>query len=395
MESCEAPNTPRRISAGTGRRVGMVLAVIVVLTGGVLWWMGFGSYLQERLEYAGRTATFSGSSESLKQTVIVPTLDSPLPVGKNVIWCSSFQLAWNEVRDEVIGAPLEVIGAEEVAARLNVAPQSVSDLDEESVYAAGGWVEKGIREKIRREMATKFPSHVLPDFNDHDGGIVAYSYIKAKVPFKYPFRQLEEGLIFEDSAGNKTQVAGFGLWEAHRSRYERIRAQVEVLYAEEKGRDSSWTVEEYALDLCKHSEPYRVVAARVAPRSSLAETLEYVRLRTQEFRGRTDSETAKCLGEYDEVRVPEMFWEIDHRFQELVGQVVKNVGWPIVEARQTVEFRLDRNGAILETGAWLAVKAETRFFEFDRPFLVYMQKRGAAHPFFVMWVDNAELLVRK
>jgi hypothetical protein len=32
---------------------------------------------------------------------------------------------------------------------------------------------------------------------------------------------------------------------------------------------------------------------------------------------------------------------------------------------------------------------------FDRPFLVYMQKRGAEQPFFVMWVDNAELLVRR
>jgi hypothetical protein len=29
---------------------------------------------------------------------------------------------------------------------------------------------------------------------------------------------------------------------------------------------------------------------------------------------------------------------------------------------------------------------------FDRPFLIYLKKRDAARPFFVMWVDNAELL---
>jgi hypothetical protein len=32
------------------------------------------------------------------------------------------------------------------------------------------------------------------------------------------------------------------------------------------------------------------------------------------------------------------------------------------------------------------------YYLFDKPFLVYMKKRGAEHPFFVMWVDNAELL---
>ena len=34
-------------------------------------------------------------------------------------------------------------------------------------------------------------------------------------------------------------------------------------------------------------------------------------------------------------------------------------------------------------------------FKFDRPFLVMLRKRGTEHPFFVMWVDNAELLQRR
>jgi hypothetical protein len=33
-------------------------------------------------------------------------------------------------------------------------------------------------------------------------------------------------------------------------------------------------------------------------------------------------------------------------------------------------------------------------FIFDRPFLIVVKKRGAEHPFFVMWVDNAELLCK-
>jgi hypothetical protein len=34
-----------------------------------------------------------------------------------------------------------------------------------------------------------------------------------------------------------------------------------------------------------------------------------------------------------------------------------------------------------------------RYFYFNRPFLISVAKRGAnARPFFVMWVDNAELM---
>ncbi|UCF14864.1 MAG: hypothetical protein JSW59_15755 [Phycisphaerales bacterium] len=36
---------------------------------------------------------------------------------------------------------------------------------------------------------------------------------------------------------------------------------------------------------------------------------------------------------------------------------------------------------------------EPRHFDFNSPFLIYVKKRGADYsPFFVMWVDNAELM---
>ena len=399
MESHESRNAPQEISARRGRRACTVLGVIVVLTGSVLWWMGFGSYLQGRLEYAGKEHTFCGPSESLKQTVIVPTLDTPLPVGKNVIWCSSFQLAWNEVRDKVIGAPLDVVGAEEVAARLNAARQSVSDVDAGSVYAAGGRIRDGIIGRIEKGMASRFPSHRPPDFKSRPHfpeGILAYSYVVANVPFKYPFRQVGESLAFTDSQGIQTLVAGFGLWKAYLRPYRNLREQVGVLYAE-RDENRSEELTECALDLCRHSTPYQVVVARVSTRASLAEMLEHLRTQMASFTEPPYYESDRRFGVNDELRLPEMFWRIDHRFEELIDVTVSNSNppMPIVEALQSIEFRLDRCGAVLESNSTLAVESGPRHFEFDQPFLVYMQKRGAAHPFFVMWVDNAELLVRR
>jgi len=376
--------------------VAVAVAVALVLIAAVLGTTGLVSYFVQNVTYSGKAPTFSADSQSLARTVVVPTLDTPFGEGLNVIWCSSFQLAWNEVRDRVIGAPLEVIGAEEVAARLNTAEQSTADLEPESFYAAGGRGEDGIIERIEREMAAKFPSHALPDFKDYPLGgrdILAYSYLKANVPFEHPYRQLDAGLAFVDSHGVETRVAGFGLWEAHRPQYRNIREQVEIMYCRES-EERPWELQECALDLCRHSEPYQVVVAAVEPKGTLAETIEYIRLQAEQFKTRSDYETARRFRRTDILRVPEVFWRIDHRFRELIGKVVANAepANPIVEALQTIEFRLDRSGAMLESQTIMVLAAIPRCFAFDRPFLVYMQKRGAQHPFFVMWVDNTELL---
>jgi len=360
--------------------------------------IGVGSFLGRRFYAVTRQQTFTGDSDRLERTVVVATLDCPCPGGKNVIWCSSFQLAWNEIRDNVIAAPLEVLGAEDLAARLNRAESSRADLEPRSVYAAAGCLKDGIVETIERDMAARFPSRSLPDFGQtvsDPNAIVAYSYLTANVPFTHPFRQVDEGFTFIDSQGTETTVSGFGLWEAYLSRYERICDQVEILYVgwEDPNRPYG-RIEEYALDLCRHSQPYQVVVAMVEPKGTLAETYEHIQRGTEQFKEQRDYSHARWFQGGDTLRVPDMFWRTDHRFTELVDTMVANVRWPIVEAMQTIEFRLDRSGAMLESEAFLAIeKAEPREFRFHRPFLIYMKKRDADRPFFVMWVDNAELLV--
>jgi hypothetical protein len=178
-----------------------------------------------------------------------------------------------------------------------------------------------------------------------------------------------------------------------------MREQVEILHVLEdfQANDPDLRMKEFAIDLCRHSEPCQVVAALVEPKSSLAQTLDYVRDRIADSRQAESYERTSLLDDVDVLMVPEMFWEIDHRFDELIGKIVANAdpAMPIIEARQAIKFRLDRHGAMLESEAMLAVAAIPRDFIFNRPFLVYMKKRDREQPFFVMWVDNAELLNKK
>jgi hypothetical protein len=395
--------TNKDVSREVRARKLYVVAIIVGLAvvAAILWAKGFGRFFVQRIEYSQKTETFSGSSDSLEQTIIVPTLDSPCPQNKNVVWCSSFQLAWNRMKDDVIGAPVEVVGAEELAARLNEAEQSDADVEASSFYAAAGRVEDGIIGKVRKDMAARFPSHNLPDFNDVVGSprdILAYSYLTANVPFKYPYRQVRERFAFTDSQGVETGVGAFGVWGIH-SGYKKMREQVEILYVHEDSNEPNEDrqMKEFAIDLCKHSKPYQVVVAVVEPKSTFAQTLDYINRQMADAKRQELHKEVSLLKGVDVLMVPEMFWEIDHRFEELIRKIVANAdpAMPIVEARQSIRFKLDRYGAALESEATIAVAAIPRHFKFNRPFLVYMKKRDREQPFFVMWVDNAELLNRK
>jgi len=384
-------------------RIGAIFAIFVglLVVGAILWTTNFGSYFVERVKYSARTETFSGSSDSLKQTNIVPMLDRPCPKNKNVIWCSSFQLAWNQMKDDVIGEPIQVVGAEDLATRLNSAEQSTSDLESSSFYVAAGRINQGIIGRIQKDMAAKFPSHSVPDFNDFayiPDGILAYSYLTANVPFKYPFRQVRDEFIFTDSNGVETNVDAFGAWGLLQ-RYKKMREQVEIMYFREDYNepDLDLQMKEFAIDLCKHSRPYQVVAAVVEPKGSLAQTLDYIHYQIGDFKKNSRYRKITQLDDVDVLIVPEMFWEIDHRFVELIGKIVANANppMPILEAKQSIKFKLDRYGAMLESEATFGVSAVPRYFMFNRPFLVYMTKRDCEQPFFVMWVDNAELLNKK
>jgi hypothetical protein len=357
-------------------------------------------FVYNSIQYAAQRETYSGSSDGLKHTIIVPTLDSSVPESSNVIWCSSFQLAWNELADKLGDSGVTLKGADEIAEQLNNSLCSKDDIEPSSYYADAGYIRDGIIKEIQENMRTKFPRKTVPDFSDvvaEGSYLIAYAYITANVTFDIPFRKNNDKFIFKDSSGNGADVASFGLWEGFLPNYRKMRKQVEVLYyfpiSDMNNHRSE--MREFAIDLCKSSNPYQIVVAVIEKPVSLMQAFTRIKQRIKMF-PESDFVDRELHGT-DIIMVPEMFWEIEHRFQELEGKAVANaeLSGPIVRAMQTIQFRLDRSGACLESESCLAVAAMPREFIFNRPFLIYMKKRNAENPFFVMWVDNAELLTKK
>ncbi len=375
----------------------LVLSIVAVFSAALI----IPTYIRMRhhLSFSDRPYTappksLDGSSKDLAATVIVPTLDTPLSDGKNAIWCASFQMAWDRLKNDVAGEPLQVANAETVAARLNAEEVPAGTLDESSYYAAAGFVSDGIREKIRGEMRNRFQKEPM-DIGDAASAVVAYAYLRASVPFTIPYFENGEPLEFTDSHGKRSKVSSFGLTHEHMGRYHELHEQPQVLYASFNREPGQWKPPtEYVIDLCRDSKPSQVLVARLPRKGTLKATLDDLNKRlaeppSDEIRGRDSIDSA--------LLVPNVNWSVLHRFPELEGadKLLLNAklrGLYISDAIQAVDFRLDRSGVELESEAGLAAKSASFDCLFDHPFLIVVKKRGTEMPMFVMWVDNAELL---
>lgn len=332
--------------------------------------------------------SFEGSSDQLTKSVVVPTLDTPVPDGKSAIWCGAMQVAWNRLRSDVTRVPVRIENAEPDSDRLNRAEFSEKDLDPKTFYAAAGHYKDGIVQRIQQDMAARFPRVRLPQFDESEDGGVAFAYLEAALRFSADYFDNPDKFQFTDSAGKSTAVRSFGIRENEKHLAGKHRSQVGVLFRQGG---------EFALDLCRDSNPHQIVVAKLAWKGTLQATLA-------DLEERAAKEQVGSLGVEATLLVPNLNYRVEHRFRELEGPDKRflNPGlrdWYLISVAQVVQFKLDRSGAEL------ASMVDTRFYangndhdpnkyHFDRPFLIYMKKRDAKRPFFVMWVANAELLCK-
>lgn len=340
-----------------------------------------------------REMTFEGPSAKLTDTVVVPTLDTAMPLHNNVIWCSSFQFAWNELKDGIVKEPIHLASNQQVADLLNKAQQSKDDVSRDDCYARAGFVRDNIIGTIQSEMAQQFPGEPVPAFDDitDDTAIIAYSFLTANVRFAIPYFENDKPLVFNDSRNQSTAITSFGIRKEDDYAYFKMRKQIKVLFF---NHGSDFKLTEFALDLCKNSSPNQIILAVVEPKSTLMQTLSYVANKEKEH---PKDKYFRRFGPNDSLLVPNIFFKITHTFAKLEGVKLTNIGYEDLffeKAMQVIQFRLDRSGAELESQAKIAVSPIPKHFLYNRPFLIYMTKRGAKHPFFAMWVDNAELLER-
>ncbi|MCX7424501.1 MAG: hypothetical protein NTW96_02525 [Planctomycetia bacterium] len=323
----------------------------------------------------------------LKNTIVSAHLDVPLEPGKNVLWCGTFQLAHNETCS-LVGEDLRFDTPSPVVDALNKKAFTKTDLDEASYVALAGFVRDGIHERIRRELDDKFDGQATPRLVPEESSawrpqdIIAYSYLFKTLEFPRPFERLEEPLVF---AGQ--ELPAFGIEEYREAKHDLYRQIIILDYQSE---------EDFVVELKTKSEADRVILARVKPEETLAATVASV--------DRRAGAAGEPASPGDVLRVPNLNFDITRRYSELEGRklvtnnpaVAKDL--VIVSAVQNTRFAMGEQGVKLRSESHIEAKTSMvvgqRTMVFDKPFLLMLRRTDAKSPYFALWVDNPELLVK-
>lgn len=331
----------------------------------------------------------AADSKTLKSTTITPQLESEIKPGKNLIFCNTFQLAWNQLTDNIIKGDLHLAKEPPLVNILNKMRKIITtkDLSEQYYLAMVGYGKDNIVNKINKAMQKKFGKEawLLNEKLDPED-ILAFAFLMKNLKFKAQFDDSERGMKFN----NSDVVKSFGIqkFNPKNEKMNELSRQVEILHY---NKDKN----EYIVRLISESPDDELILARVEPGKNLWDTV-----------GKIDeaikTSTPEKLQTNDILQIPEIDFFIEHSYTELLSRHFTNKGFRdyfISKAMQVTKFRLDKTGATLKSKAVIiatrSIARGMKVMVFDKPFMLILREKKSKNPYFVVWVDNPEILVKK
>ena len=323
----------------------------------------------------------------IAHTDVSARLEHPLTDGTNVLFCSTFQLAWNELRNS-FGGNVRLEGDPPLALALEKPGPSVKEVDAASCVVGGG-VGSAFLANIDRELRQKFGARddfMLPERLEPDA-VLAYAYLSKDLEFETPFAvNRAAGIMFRNGA----RVAHFGVWAEEDDKVRAQRAkQVVVHHYGDTG--------EFVLELLTKAADDRLIIARISRGATLLDTVDAALTHANQKPGFFARLRAKMeLDASEVVRIPILQVDLIRSYVELTGRKVVGQNAFIQEAKQRIRMSLDEKGAVLRSaGVVLAPRGglPKRRFICDQPFLVMMIRKEQRHPYFALWLEDPEFFV--
>jgi len=301
--------------------------------------------------------------------------------GKNIVWCATLQLAWDELTTSCSG-PMLLEPARELAAALN-RRVGVGEVDSASTVVVSA---KGpdAAAQVRRALSDKFCDDA-PQLSALEGADsldwIVYAQLRKALRFSPAMDSLSGH--FEG-----TSVSGFGVDNAPDSDARRELIE-RIVVCDDDGID-------FVLEVLTDDPDEQLLIATVQPGADLAATVTHVVDR------RHPMPDPPCVAS---LWVPKITLNERRDFDELVGCEVTNcLPEPVClkQVTQVLEFGLDDRGVTLVAEAAMAPiptgrppPNAPRKYVVNGPFLVVLMRRQAAAPYFALWVNNPDYMKKK
>lgn len=323
----------------------------------------------------------------VRSTVMTPHLEGKITHRKNLVYCATFQVAWNQLQDRIIKAPLRLAGRPRDAEILNRQQVTADILPAAGFLAKAGQITEEFLDRLNYELKAKFDPNAPSEVKEVvlPGAFLSYAYLYKAIVFPHEFEALEKPIAFGNATDDFTPVEGFGINECHRnSVHQNLRQQVTV--GDYRNND------DFILTLTGSDPDDILVLAKVKPESTLLSTIQSVEARINKA-----VKTTIQLQEDETLQIPKIALDLDISYPQFEGAQILNEGCKgsmIAKARQLVRFNLDQKGAVVKSEARIIIirgaLTPVRNFIFDKPFLVYMKKKTSPLPYLALWLATPD-----
>lgn len=306
-------------------------------------------------------------------------------VGQDTAWCGTFQLIWNDLKNDL--AKQDIIFMQEpdlqVVKNLNKETFKTEDISENSYYKVYGNPTLELKEQIEKAIKEKFneESEILDDFSwgsNNPKDYFLYCMLKKEFEFPVAFKELEDG---EFANGKYSKINYFGL---EKDAEEELRNQVEVLYYNSPSQ--------FAVKL-KTKQNDEIILARGEEGNTFQEIYNNINTNSENYEG------IKEFTEKDELKIPNIDFKQKTEFTELEQKEFSFANgdvYIIDKALQTIKFELDKEGGKIKSEAGIMTKEmaiatdeiKERKFNFDDEFVIFLKENDKEKPYFAASISD-------
>ena len=302
-------------------------------------------------------------------------------ISENTAWCGTFNLIWNDLKNDLAGQDIIFNPQPEMVKNLNKRTFNTSHLSENSYYKVYGTPSLELKAEIEKAIKEKFneTSDILDDFdwkNANPEDYFLYAMLKKEFEFPNVFTELENGKF-----GKYENVKYFGIGE---STDEQVRDQVAVLYYDSK--------DDFAVKLLTKTND-EVVLVKGSKANSFGKMYEEVMQKSENYEGAYD------LAEGEMLQIPNIKFDLKEEIKEVENQPFSFANgdeYKIDKALQTIQFELDKKGGKIKSEAGMMVdkaaimlpEDEPRKFLIDDTFTIFLVEENQNLPYFAAQISD-------
>lgn len=330
------------------------------------------------------------TNTNLEQTEgvsVVPTMQDKISADSS--WCCTFQLVWNDMKNEIVGQDVVFTPQEEMAENLNKEEFTEDMISDEYYYKKYGIMTLSLKEEIENAIKEKFnqESDILDDLNWNEAetenetssitNYLFYTMLYRKFEFLYKFDKLENG-----DFGEYKNVEYFGI---NSSTDNEVGDQIDVLYYNSQ--------DDFAVVLNTKTDD-EVIFCKNPDGETFKQIYDNMNQKASNYIGDTN------FNDMDEFKAPRLDFDIKREYTELEGKLFKTIDGEaqIGKALQTIKLSLDENGGEIKSEAAIVLKEslaaepaaeeEPRYFYVDDTFAIFLKEKGKDAPYFAARVDD-------